>query len=57
MNRVFYNTGIDENASCHYALGSAELDIDGELPDGTIERSSGGAIELTRIDAKKPSER
>jgi len=72
MNRVFYNTGIDENASCHFALGSAypvnleggtklspdellerganvslthvdfmigcaDLDIDGELPDGTFE--------------------
>ncbi|GAB6931205.1 aminopeptidase [Paenibacillus sp. JCM 10914] len=72
LNRVFYNTGIDENASCHFALGSAypvnieggtkmskeellakganvslthvdfmmgsaELDIDGELPDGTVE--------------------
>lgn len=72
MNRIFYNTGIDENASCHFALGSAypvnieggaslskeeliarganvslthvdfmvgsaELDIDGELEDGTIE--------------------
>ncbi|GBG06912.1 aminopeptidase [Paenibacillus agaridevorans] len=72
LNRVFYNTGIDENASCHFALGSAypvnleggtklsgeelvarganvslthvdfmigcaELEIDGELPDGTIE--------------------
>ncbi|MFP4975769.1 aminopeptidase [Paenibacillus sp. CN-4] len=72
MNRVFYNTGIDENASCHFALGSAypsnleggtqmskeellekganvslthvdfmvgsaELDIDGELEDGTLE--------------------
>ncbi|MNB65967.1 Aminopeptidase 2 [compost metagenome] len=72
LNRIFYNTGIDENASCHFALGSAypvnieggtklsreellqaganvslthvdfmigsaELDIDGELPDGTLE--------------------
>ncbi|MCL6459241.1 MAG: aminopeptidase [Gorillibacterium sp.] len=72
LNRVFYNTGIDENASCHFALGSAypvtiaggtkldteqllarganvslthvdfmvgsaELEIDGELTDGTIE--------------------
>jgi len=72
LNRVFYNTGIDENASCHFALGSAypvnieggtkltseelltrganvslthvdfmigsaELDIDGELADGTVE--------------------
>ncbi|WP_123040460.1 aminopeptidase [Cohnella candidum] len=72
LNRIFYNTGIDENASCHFALGSAypvnleggtklsseqlmerganvslthvdfmigcaELDIDGELPDGTVE--------------------
>lgn len=72
MNRIFYNTGIDENASCHFALGSAypvnieggaalskeellsrganvslthvdfmvgsaELDIDGELEDGSIE--------------------
>ncbi|MBP1904704.1 aminopeptidase [Paenibacillus turicensis] len=72
MNRVFYNTGIDENASCHFALGSAypvnieggtklteeellergvnvslthvdfmvgsaQLNIDGELSDGTIE--------------------
>ncbi|WP_438447243.1 aminopeptidase [Gorillibacterium sp. sgz5001074] len=72
LNRIFYNTGIDENASCHLALGSAyptnlengtklsreellarganvsmahtdfmigsaELEIDGELPDGTVE--------------------
>jgi aminopeptidase len=72
LNRVFYNTGIDENASCHFAVGSAypftiengtkmtkdellakganvslthvdfmvgsaELDIDGELPDGSRE--------------------
>lgn len=72
LNRVFYNTGIDENASCHFALGSAypvnieggtklsaeellsrganvslthvdfmigsaELEIDGELADGTVE--------------------
>ncbi|GAB6989245.1 aminopeptidase [Paenibacillus pini] len=72
LNRVFYNTGIDENASCHFALGSAypvnieggtkmskeellakganvslthvdfmigsaELEIDGELEDGTME--------------------
>lgn len=72
LNRVFYNTGIDENASCHFAVGSAypftiengtsmtqeellakganvslthvdfmvgspELDIDGELEDGTWE--------------------
>ncbi|GIP41221.1 aminopeptidase [Paenibacillus sp. J31TS4] len=71
LNRIFYNTGVDENASCHLALGSAypftlengtkmskeellerganvslthvdfmigssELDIDGELPDGTV---------------------
>lgn len=72
LNRIFYNTGVDENASCHFALGSAyptnlengtemsekellqkganvslthvdfmvgsaELDIDGELADGTVE--------------------
>lgn len=72
LNRIFYNTGIDENASCHLALGSAyptniengtkmtkeqlieaganvslvhtdfmigsaDLDIDGVLPDGTVE--------------------
>ncbi|AWB46806.1 aminopeptidase [Paenibacillus sp. CAA11] len=72
LNRIFYNTGVDENASCHLALGSAypfnmkggtqmsqeellkhgcnvslthvdfmigsaELDIDGVLPDGTTE--------------------
>ena len=23
LNRIFYNTGIDENASCHLAVGSA----------------------------------
>jgi len=72
MNRIFYNTGIDENASCHLAFGSCyptniengakmsaeelkerggntslihvdfmmgaqDLDIDGVLPDGTLE--------------------
>ncbi|WP_145136440.1 aminopeptidase [Paenibacillus sp. Y412MC10] len=72
LNRVFYNVGIDENASCHFALGnayptnlqggaglsdeellarganvsmqhedfmvgSAELSIDAEHEDGTIE--------------------
>ncbi|WP_134684225.1 aminopeptidase [Brevibacillus migulae] len=72
LNRIFYDTGVDENASCHFALGSAypfnieggtqlskeellarganvslihvdfmigsaELDIDGELADGTRE--------------------
>jgi aminopeptidase len=72
LRRIFYNTGIDENASCHFALGSsypvnlqggvalskeqllarggnvslnhvdfmigsAELDIAGELADGTSE--------------------
>lgn len=72
LKRVFYNTGVDENASCHFALGSAypfnieggselstdellarganvsmvhedfmigsdQLDIDGELADGTWE--------------------
>ncbi|MED4584828.1 aminopeptidase [Brevibacillus choshinensis] len=71
LNRIFYNTGVDENASCHFALGSAypfnleggtglskeellerganismvhedfmigsdQLDIDGELADGTL---------------------
>ncbi|MNO16909.1 Aminopeptidase 2 [compost metagenome] len=83
MNRVFYNTGVDENASCHLALGSAypvnieggtklskqellekganvslthvdfmigsaELEIDGELADGTIEpvfRNGNWAVE------------
>jgi aminopeptidase len=72
LQRIFYNTGIDENASCHLALGSAYptnlengtslsreeliarganvslihvdfmlgsavMDIDGELQDGTVE--------------------
>lgn len=72
LNRIFYNTGVDENASCHFAvgsaypftlengtkmskeellqrganvslthvdfmIGSAELEIDGELADGTME--------------------
>ncbi|MDD9267803.1 aminopeptidase [Paenibacillus sp. GCM10023248] len=72
VKRIFYNTGIDENASCHLALGScypinmkdgaslsneelkarggntslihvdfmvgtSDLEIDGELPDGRVE--------------------
>lgn len=72
LNRIFFNTGVDENASCHVALGSAypvnlqngtklsqeellsaganvslihvdfmlgsaDLDIDGEWLDGTVE--------------------
>ncbi|RAV01464.1 aminopeptidase [Paenibacillus sp. YN15] len=72
LRRIFYNTGIDENASCHLALGSAyptnlengttyskeeliarganvslvhtdfmlgsaDMDIDGERYDGTVE--------------------
>ncbi|WP_341414603.1 aminopeptidase [Paenibacillus filicis] len=72
MNVLFYNTGLDENASCHLALGNAyplcieggssmsreeldarganssvahvdfmigtdQLDIDGVLPDGSVE--------------------
>ena len=31
LNRVFYNTGIDENASCHFALG-AYLSISRAVP-------------------------
>ncbi|WP_235941192.1 aminopeptidase [Paenibacillus puerhi] len=72
MKVLFYNTGLDENASCHFALGNAyplcikggssmsreeldahganfsiahvdfmigsdQLDIDGVLPDGSVE--------------------
>ncbi|BFH63409.1 aminopeptidase [Paenibacillus azoreducens] len=83
MKRVFFNTGIDENASCHFALGSSypvnieggtklskeellarganvslthvdfmvgseELEIDGELPDGTIEPVFRNGVWVTR---------
>lgn len=52
LNRVFYNTGIDENASCHFALGSAyPVNIEGGTSMTSEELLSRGAnVSLTHVD-------
>lgn len=52
LNRVFYNTGIDENASCHFALGSAyPVNIEGGTKLSKEELlSKGGNVSLTHVD-------
>jgi aminopeptidase len=52
MGRIFYNTGIDENASCHFALGSA---YPVNLRDGvSLSRDEllarGGNVSLNHVD-------
>jgi aminopeptidase len=52
LNRIFYNTGIDENASCHFALGSAyPVNIEGGTSLGAEELLARGAnVSLTHVD-------
>lgn len=52
MNRIFYNTGIDENASCHFALGSAyPVNIEGGTKMSKEELLARGAnVSLTHVD-------
>jgi aminopeptidase len=52
LNRVFYNTGIDENASCHFALGSAyPVNLEGGTKLSKEELLSKGAnVSLTHVD-------
>ncbi|MDO3408497.1 aminopeptidase [Saccharibacillus sp. CPCC 101409] len=52
LNRIFYNTGIDENASCHFALGSA---YPVNMKEGTSLSQEelvehGGNVSLTHVD-------
>ncbi|UKS28992.1 aminopeptidase [Paenibacillus sp. HWE-109] len=52
MNRIFYNTGIDENASCHLALGSCyPINIQGGASLSTDElKARGGNTSLIHVD-------
>lgn len=52
LNRIFYNTGIDENASCHFALGSAyPVNIEGGTKLTSEELVARGAnVSLTHVD-------
>lgn len=52
MNRIFYNTGIDENASCHFALGSCyPVNMEGGTKLTKEElKERGGNISLTHVD-------
>ncbi|ANS73461.1 peptidase M29 [Paenibacillus yonginensis] len=52
MNRIFYNTGIDENASCHFALGSCyPVNIEGGTKLSKEElQAKGGNVSLTHVD-------
>jgi aminopeptidase len=52
LNRIFYNTGVDENASCHFALGSA---YPTNLQNGTTLSKKellarGANVSLTHVD-------
>ncbi|WP_172199972.1 aminopeptidase [Saccharibacillus qingshengii] len=52
LSRVFYNTGIDENASCHFALGSCyPVNMQGgtELSQNEL-LARGGNSSLTHVD-------
>lgn len=52
LNRVFYNTGIDENASCHFALGSCyPVNMQGGTALSQNELlARGGNTSLTHVD-------
>ncbi|MFC0214971.1 aminopeptidase [Paenibacillus chartarius] len=52
MGRIFYNTGIDENASCHFALGSAyPVNIEGGVGLSKEELlARGGNVSLNHVD-------
>ncbi|KAF6653056.1 aminopeptidase [Paenibacillus polymyxa] len=52
LNRIFYNTGIDENASCHLALGSAyPFNIENGTQMNREELLQNGAnVSLTHVD-------
>ncbi|OAB40203.1 aminopeptidase [Paenibacillus antarcticus] len=59
LNRIFYNTGIDENASCHFALGSAyPVNIEGGTKLSKEELVlKGGNVSLTHVDFMIGSEK
>ncbi|NOU99057.1 aminopeptidase [Paenibacillus planticolens] len=52
MDRIFYNTGIDENASCHLALGSCyPINIkDGASMSNDELKAHGGNTSLIHVD-------
>ncbi|TXK85374.1 aminopeptidase [Paenibacillus sp. N3.4] len=52
VNRIFYNTGIDENASCHLALGSCyPINIqDGASLSNEELKERGGNTSLIHVD-------
>lgn len=59
MKRVFFNTGIDENASCHFALGSSyPVNIEGGTKLSKEELLARGAnVSLTHVDFMVGSEK
>ncbi|WNQ14202.1 aminopeptidase [Paenibacillus aurantius] len=52
LNRIFYNTGVDENASCHLALGNAyPVNLEGGTRLSKEELAARGAnVSLTHVD-------
>lgn len=52
LNRIFYNIGIDENASCHLGLGNAyPTNMEGGLPLSKEELLERGAnVSMTHVD-------